>query len=318
MTTTLVTGSSGFIGYHVSKALLARGETVVGLDNENDYYEVSLKEARRSDLEKDPKFTFHKANLENLAEVKAVFDAHKFDRVLNLAAQAGVRYSLVNPFAYVQTNIVGFHNLLELSKQAKVGNFVYASSASVYGNNKKMPFSVGDKTDEPISLYGASKMADELIAHSYSHFFGIPTIGLRFFNVYGPWGRPDGAFFIFAKAILDGKKLDVFNYGKTVRNFTYVDDVVRGVLAALDHSTRFDVFNLGNARTVDLLTMISLLEKVCGKKAELNLLPPVPADIPESGVDIAHTREKLGWEPSVPIEEGVARLASWYRSYYSI
>lgn len=314
--TILITWTSGFIWFHTAKKLLEQGQNVIWFDNENDYYDIQLKIARRSILEKFSNFTFYKGNLEHLEDLKKVFESHQIDKVINLAAQAGVRYSLINPFAYIQTNIVGFHNIIELSKQHKIKNFVYASSASVYGANTKMPFTVGDQTDNPISLYGATKKSNELIAHSYSYYFKLPTIGLRFFNVYWPRGRPDGAFFIFAKGILDNQTLQVFNEGKTIRNFTYIDDIVDGIIKSLNHQTTYEIFNLGNTHTVELNHMIQCIEKECWKTGEKEYLPADIADIPESWVDIHHTKDILWREPKTNIEEWVKNLVTWYKEFY--
>lgn len=314
----LITGSSGFIGYHVAKKLLDQGHTIIGIDNENDYYDVALKQARRQELQKFSQFFFYPVAIENLPAIQKVFSDHVIDKIIHLAAQAWVRYSLVNPYAYIQTNIVWFHNIIELAKNNKIKNFVYASSASVYGNNAKMPFAVGDKTDEPLSLYGATKKSNELIAHSYSFYFGLPTIWLRFFNVYGPRGRPDGAFFIFLKGVLTQTPIDVFNEGKTIRNFTYIDDVVEGILQALDHETQYDIFNLWNTTTVTLNDMISHIEKACGMTTQKNHLPADKADISESWVDIQHTVDLLGWQPGVDIETGIKKLVQRYRAFYHL
>lgn len=320
METILITWSSGFIWYHVSKKLLEQGNLVIGLDNENNYYDPNLKYARRQELEKSKNFKFYKGNLEDLEFMTKIFEENKIVKVLNLAAQAGVRYSLINPYAYIQTNIVGFHNLIELSKQHNIKNFVYASSASIYGANKKMPFTVGDQTDTPISLYGATKKADELIAHSYSFYFKLPTIGLRFFNVYWPRGRPDGAFFIFAKGILEETTIEVFNEGKTIRNFTYIDDIVDGVIRSLNHTPNndYEIFNLGNTNTVMLNDMISHIEHECGKTGNKKYLPADLADIPESWVDIDHTQRLLWRKPKIGIEEGIHHLIKRYRQFYNI
>jgi UDP-glucuronate 4-epimerase len=312
----LITWSSGFIWFHTAKRLLEEWKNVIGFDNENDYYDINLKQKRRAILESYKNFRFYKGNIEDLEQITQVFNTNTIDKVLNLAAQAWVRYSTINPYAYIQTNIVGFHNLIELAKQHKVKNFVYASSASVYGNNKKIPFSVWDKTEEPLSLYGATKKSNELIAHSYSLYFKLATIWLRFFNVYGPRGRPDGAFFIFAKAILEGNKFPVYNEWKTIRNFTYIEDIVDGIRKALDHTTTYEIFNLGNTNTVELNYMISCLETECWKTWEKEYLPADIADIPESGVDIKHTQEILWWNPSTPIETWIQHLIKRYTEYY--
>lgn len=317
--TILITWSSGFIGFHTAKKLLEQGENIIGFDNENDYYDVNLKIARRKELEKFSNFKFYKSNLEDLESVKKIFEENQIDKVLNLAAQAGVRYSLINPFAYIQTNIVWFHNLIELAKQHNVKNFVYASSASIYGANKKMPFAVGDQTDSPISLYGATKKTDELIAHAYSFYFKLPTTGLRFFNVYGPRGRPDGAFFIFAKWILEDTTIEVYNEGKTIRNFTYIDDIVDGIIKVLNNipTNNYEIFNLWNTHTVVLNDMIVEIEKNCWKTGKKEYLPADIADIPESWVDIEHTKQLLWREPKTDIEEWVKNLVERYKKFYN-
>ena len=319
MSTILITWTSGFIWFHTAKKLLENGENIIGFDNENDYYDINLKIARRKELEKSPNFKFYKGNIENLDDVKKIFEENQIDKVLNLAAQAGVRYSLINPFAYIQTNVVGFHNLIELSKQHKIKNFVYASSASIYGANKKIPFAIGDQTDSPISLYWATKKTDELIAHAYSFYFKLPTIWLRFFNVYGPRGRPDGAFFIFTKAILENQMLQVFNEGKTIRNFTYIDDIVDGIIKSLNHTpvNNYEIFNLWNTNTVILNHMIECIEKECWTVGKKEFLPADIADIPESWVDIEHTKEKIWREPKTDIEEWVKNLVKWYKDFYN-
>jgi len=319
METILITWTSGFIWFHTAKKLLEQWDTIIWFDNENDYYDVNLKIARRKILEKFPNFKFYKGNLETLEDVKKVFEENKIDKVLNLAAQAGVRYSLINPFAYIQTNIVWFHNLIELAKQHNVKNFVYASSASIYGANKKMPFAVGDQTDSPISLYGATKKTDELIAHAYSFYFKLPTTGLRFFNVYGPRGRPDGAFFIFAKWILEDTTIEVYNEGKTIRNFTYIDDIIDGIIKTLNHIpvNNYEIFNLWNTHTVVLNDMIAEIEKNCWKIGKKEYLPADIADIPESWVDIEHTKQLLWREPKTDIEAWVKNLVERYKEFYN-
>lgn len=318
MATILITWASGFIGFHTAKKLLEQGEKIIGFDNENDYYDINLKIARRKILEQFPNYKFHKGNVEDLKSVTQVFEENQIDKVLNLAAQAGVRYSLINPYAYIQTNIVWFHNLIELAKQHKVKNFVYASSASIYGANTKIPFTVGDQTDSPMSLYGATKKTDELIAHAYSFYFKLPTIWLRFFNVYGPRGRPDGAFFIFAKWILEDQTIQVFNEGKTIRNFTYIDDIVEGIIKTLNHTPKnnYEIFNLWNTNTVVLNHMIEYIEKECGKIGKKEYLQADIADIPESWVDIEHTKKLLWREPKTNIEEGVKNLVQRYKEFY--
>ena len=312
----LITGSSGFIGFHVAQKLLQQWHSVIGVDNENEYYDVALKQTRRTILENHPNFKFYCLSIEQLDPLKKVFNENSIDKVIHLAAQAGVRYSLIDPFSYIQTNIVWFHNLIELAKQHAIKKFIYASSASVYGNNKKIPFSVDDPTDEPLSLYWATKKSTELIAYSYSFYFWLPTVGLRYFNVYGPWWRPDGAFFIFTKGILEEKTIDVYNNGNTLRNFTYIDDIVDWTIKALEHETTYEIFNLWNITPVLLNDMIKHIEDACWKKAKKQYLPADKADIPESGVDIEHTIQKLQWQPITDIKEGVALLVDRYKDFY--
>ncbi len=312
----LVTGSAGFIGFHLSKKLLEDGVEVIGYDSVNNYYDPTLKEARLKILQEFDNFTFYRKNLCDFDALELVFKNHSIKKVCNLAAQAGVRYSLINPFVYQKSNIEGFLNIIELSKRAKIENFVYASSSSVYGNNKKLPFSISDNVDHPISLYAASKKANELIAHTYSHLYDLPTTGLRFFTVYGPYGRPDMALFIFTKKILAGDPIEVYNHGDMKRDFTYIDDIVSGVISALNHSFDYEVFNLGNHRSENLMDFIGLIEENLGKKAEINFLPIQPGDVPETFADIDHAREKLGFEPTTTIEAGIKRFVDWYKNYY--
>lgn len=331
----LVTGAAGFIGYHLSRRLLEKSETVVGLDNLNDYYDVSLKQARLAQLaQRHPGFSFVRADLEDAGALGRVFEEHRPEIVVNLAAQAGVRYSLTNPHAYINSNVVGFLNILECCRHKGVGHLVYASSSSVYGANTKMPFSAHDNVDHPLSLYAASKKAGELMAHTYSHLFGLPTTGLRFFSVYGPWGRPDMALFLFTKAISEGRPIDVFNYGKMRRNFTYVDDVVEAVTRLMEQPPApdpswskgapdpctsyapFKVYNIGNDQPVDLLGFIGLIENSLGRQAVKNLLPLQPGDVPATFADIDDLVRDTGFRPATPIEEGVARFVEWYRSRY--
>jgi UDP-glucuronate 4-epimerase len=316
VTTVLVTGIAGFIGSWVAEALAARGDTVVGVDNFNDYYDVSLKRARAKRLQ--DRCRIHECDVADLAALREVFDRHKIDRVCHLAAQAGVRYSLENPFAYQTANVLGTLNLLELCRQKGVKPFVYASTSSVYGGNEKTPFSVQDRVDKPLSLYAATKRATELMAHTYHHLFGLRCTGLRFFTVYGPWGRPDMALFKFTKAILEGKPIDVYNHGKMKRDFTYVTDIVAGVVAALEKSYPYEILNLGNSHSEDLLEFVRLIEKELGRKANVNLLPLQPGDVPETFADIAESRRKLGFEPKVRIEEGIPKFVSWYKEYYKV
>ena len=332
----LVTGAAGFIGSHVSRALLARGDSVVGFDNLNDYYDVSLKQARLDRLLADKGFAFVKGSLEDAAAVGALFAGRPFDRVIHLAAQAGVRYSLTNPGAYVQSNLVGFLHILEACRHARTPHLAYASSSSVYGLNSRQPFSVHDNVDHPISLYAASKKANELMAHTYSHLYGLPTTGLRFFTVYGPWGRPDMALFLFTKAILAGQPIDVFNHGKMRRDFTYIDDIVQGVIRTADRVAASDpawdaaapdpgtspapyrVYNIGNHTPVELDRFIALIEENLGRKAIRNLLPMQPGDVPATCADVDDLRRDVGFAPATPLETGIARFVEWYRDYYGV
>ncbi len=312
----IVTGAAGFIGFHISKRLLEMGNQVIGIDNINEYYDPLLKEARLALLRGDKKFIFHKEDLVNYKGLKEIFDKHQADKVCHMAAQAGIRYSLENPFAYQKSNLEGFLNIIELAKDYKIKNFVYASSSSVYGNNKKIPFSESDNVDHPISLYAATKKADELIAHTYTHIYGLPTTGLRFFTVYGPWGRPDMALFIFTKAILEGREIDVYNFGKMKRDFTYIDDIVEGVISSLEKVNRYEIFNLGNSHTVELEYFIECIEKELGKKAVKRYLPIQKGDVPETFADINHAKDKLGFDPKIGIEEGIKRFTGWYSLHY--
>ena len=313
----LVTGTSGFIGFHLAQALLARGDTVVGVDSENDYYDVNIKYARRAILEKSKGFKFYKWLLEDNDFLSWVFEKEKPDKVCNLAAQAGVRYSLKNPRAYVNSNLIGFCNIIELAKEYKVQNFVYASSSSVYGTNEKQPFSVEDTVDHPMAIYAASKRANELIAHAYSHPFGLPTTGLRFFTAYGPYGRPDMMMMIFAGKIAKWESIDVFNHGKMRRDFTYIDDIVSWVLASLDTISPYEIFNLGSDHPVELEYIIGLIEEHIGKKAIKNYMPIQAGDVPASWADIEHTKDVLHWQPKTTIEDGVTRTIEWFKNYYT-
>jgi UDP-glucuronate 4-epimerase len=332
----LVTGAAGFIGSHVALRLLERGDTVVGLDNLNDYYEVSLKEARLARLTSRPGFRFVKLDVADREGMAAMFEQHRPERVIHLAAQAGVRYSLQNPHAYVDSNLVGFTNILEGCRHTGVAHLAYASSSSVYGGNTRMPFSEHDNIDHPISLYAATKKANELMAHTYSHLFGLPTTGLRFFTVYGPWGRPDMALFLFTKAILDGRPIDVFNNGEMVRDFTYVDDIVEGVVRVADRiaepNPAFDasspdpatshapyrVFNIGNSQPTPLADYIGALEDALGRKAQKNYLPMQPGDVPATSANTDELDAWVGFKPRTPVREGVRRFVEWYRAYYSV
>jgi len=330
----LVTGTAGFIGFHLAKVLLDRGDEVVGLDNLNDYYDVSLKQARLAQLEGRPNFRFVNIDLADRDGMAALFKTEKFDRVVNLAAQAGVRYSLTNPHAYVDSNLVGFVNILEGCRHNEVQHLVYASSSSVYGSNTTMPFSIHHNVDHPVSLYAASKKANELMAHTYAHLYRLPVTGLRFFTVYGPWGRPDMALFLFTKAILEGKPIDVFNYGKMRRDFTYIDDIVEGVVRTLDNIAQpnpdwsgatpdagtsnapYRLYNIGNNNPVELLYLIETLEKTLGRTAEKNLLPIQPGDVPATYADVDDLIRDVGFKPATSIEEGIARFVKWYKEYF--
>lgn len=330
----LVTGSAGFIGAALSRRLLERGDEVIGVDNLNDYYDVSLKEARLQTLLAFDSFTEERLDIEDQSAMEAVFKKHQPQRVVNLAAQAGVRYSLENPHAYVSSNLAGFVNVLEGCRHNKIEHLVYASSSSVYGSNTKMPFSVADNVDHPVSLYAATKKANELMAHTYSHLYQLPTAGLRFFTVYGPWGRPDMALFIFTRKILAGEPIDVFNYGKHRRDFTYIDDIVEGVLRTLDRvaesnpvwnsdqpdsatsSSPYRLYNIGSNNPVELMRYIEVLEACLGRTAEKNLLPLQPGDVPATYADVDALIEDVGYKPETPIEQGIANFVDWYREYY--
>ncbi len=332
----LVTGAAGFIGFHLCRRLLDRGDTVVGLDNVNDYYDVRLKLDRLKQLEGRENFSFFRMDLEDGEAMAELFSEKKFGVVVNLAAQAGVRYSLKNPYAYVDSNIVGFMNILEGCRHNDVKHLVYASSSSVYGANTKMPFSVHHNVDHPVSLYAATKKANELMAHTYSSLYGIPTTGLRFFTVYGPWGRPDMALFLFTKAITEDRPIDVFNYGKMKRDFTYIDDIVEGVVRVMDRIPRPDpdwsgdtpdpgtsyapyrIYNIGNNSPVELMHFIEAIEKALGKKAKKNMLPLQDGDVPATYADVDDLMKDVGFKPATPIEEGIARFVEWYRGYYKV
>jgi len=318
--TFLVTGSAGFIGYHVARTLLDHGARVVGLDNFNDYYSPALKHDRDRELCRHPNFVSIAADLTDLPALETLFEAHRPGKICHLAAQAGVRYSLVNPFAYQKSNLEGFLNLLELAKRFKPERLVYASSSSVYAGLTEMPFTETQRVDTPISLYAATKKANELMAHAYSHLFGLPTVGLRFFTVYGPWGRPDMAMWLFTEAMLKAQPIKVFNYGKMQRDFTYIDDIVQGVLAALmaPGLEVYEIFNLGNHRAEELQRVIGILESEIKLTAEQNLLPIQPGDVPATYADIARARTKLGFEPLTPIEVGIPRFVQWYFDYHRL
>ena len=319
-TTFLVTGSAGFIGYHVARTLLDHGARVVGLDNFNDYYSPALKHDRDQELRRHPNFVSVAADLADLPALEALFDAHRPRKICHLAAQAGVRYSLVNPFAYQKSNLEGFLNLLELAKRFPPERLVYASSSSVYAGLTEMPFSETQRVDTPISLYAATKKANELMAHAYSHLFGLPTVGLRFFTVYGPWGRPDMAMWLFTEAMLKAQPIKVFNYGKMQRDFTYIDDIVQGVVAALmaPGLDVYEIINLGNHRAEELQRVIGILESELKLKAEQQLLPIQPGDVPATYADISRARAKLGFEPLTPIDVGIPRFVQWYFDYHRL
>lgn len=314
--TVFVTGSAGFIGFSLSKRLLEQGKNIIGIDNLNRYYDVNLKKARLKILQSYENFVFYKEDIQNIRALREIFAKHRIDRICNLAAQAGVRYSLEDPFAYEKSNVQGFLNLLEIAREYRPENFVYASSSSVYGSNKKIPFSVLDRTDSPISLYAATKKANELIAHAYSHLYQIPCTGLRYFTVYGPWGRPDMALFLFTDAILNNRPIDVYNYGDMKRDFTYIDDIVSGTIAALERPVPYEVFNLGNSRSEQLMKLIGILEKELGKEAEKNMMPMQPGDVRETSADIRKSTELLGFKPKTSLEEGIRKFVAWYRDFY--
>lgn len=333
---TLVTGAAGFIGFHVARKLLERGDSVIGLDIINNYYDPALKEDRLKQLLDLPGFRFVKINLADRQRMAALFADEKPQRVIHLAAQAGVRYSLTDPNAYVDSNLVGFVNILEACRHNNVAHLTYASSSSVYGANTKMPFSVHDNVDHPLSLYAASKKANELMAHTYSHLFGLPTTGLRFFTVYGPWGRPDMALFLFTKAILSGKPIDVFNNGKMSRDFTYIDDIAEAVVRVSDRipsgnpdwqgaspdpgtsKAPYKIYNIGNHQPTELMHLIETLEKCLGKTAEKHFLPMQPGDVPATYADVEDLMRDVGFKPATPIETGVRRFVDWYRDYYHV
>ncbi len=329
----LVTGTAGFIGSALAERLLARGDEIYGIDNHNDYYDPTLKDARLARFSQHPNYTHHRADLADANAVNHAFATFRPQRVVNLAAQAGVRYSLKNPQAYVQSNLVGFVNILEACRHGKIEHLVYASSSSVYGANRKLPFAVEDPVDHPVSLYAASKKANELMAHTYSHLYDLPTTGLRFFTVYGPWGRPDMSPILFADRISRGEPIDVFNYGHHSRDFTYIDDIVEGVIRTLDHpalpdpaydaltpspgtsSAPYRLYNIGNDQPVQLLRFIELMEQQLGRTVEKRLLPMQPGDVPDTWADVSALRRDVNYAPNTSIEEGVARFVAWYREY---
>jgi UDP-glucuronate 4-epimerase len=332
----LVTGAAGFIGFHTARKLLGRGDEVVGIDNMNAYYDPALKAARLDLLERYPNFRFLKMDIADRAAIETMFNRERFQRVVHLAAQAGVRHSIEHPHAYVDSNITGYLHIIEGCRRTGVEHLVYASTSSVYGANTKMPFSVHQSVDHPLTLYAATKKANELMAHSYSHLYGLPTTGLRFFTVYGPWGRPDMALFLFTKSILEGRPIDVFNFGHHKRDFTYVDDIVQGVVAAMDRIAEpnpawdsanpdpatsrgpYRIYNIGNGQPVELLEYISILEKCLNKTAIKNLLPMQLGDVSESWADVTALARDIGYQPSTPVAEGIARFVEWYLAYYEV
>ena len=332
----LVTGTAGFIGSHVAMRLLERGDEVIGIDNMSDYYDVTLKQARLARFADNPRYTHIAADLADRAAIEAVFETHKPQRVINLAAQAGVRYAATNPHVYVSSNVTGFLHILEGCRHHGVEHLVFASTSSVYGANTKMPFSEHQSTEHPLTLYAATKKANEQMAHSYAHLYGIPSTGLRFFTVYGPWGRPDMALFLFTKAILAGEPIKVFNHGHHKRSFTYVDDIVEGVIRTLDQvpganpewngdapdpassTAPYRIFNIGNEQPVQLLRYIEVLEQCLGRKAQMEMLPLQAGDVPDTEADVSELIQRVGYRPKVSVEEGVANFVDWYRNYYGV
>ncbi|WP_298018876.1 SDR family NAD(P)-dependent oxidoreductase [uncultured Parasphingopyxis sp.] len=328
--TVLVTGAAGFIGMHVAQRLMARGESVIGIDSLNDYYSVQLKKDRLQQIAGN-RFSFERVDFSDMDALNAALDDHRFDRIVHLGAQAGVRYSLTNPQAYVQSNLAGHVNMMEVARHREVGHMVYASSSSVYGGNDSFPFRVEDRVDQPVSLYAATKKADELMSETYAHLYRIPMTGLRFFTVYGPWGRPDMALWIFTRKILAGEPIPVFNHGEMRRDFTYIDDIVTGVLATLDHPPADDgeekpggstkphaLYNIGNNRSEQLMHMIDVLEEALGRKVEREMLPMQAGDVTATAADISAIQEAIGFEPTTPIEVGIPKFVEWYRGYHGI
>lgn len=336
MAKVLVTGAAGFIGFHLCQRLLTEGNSVVGLDNLNDYYDVSLKQDRLAQLKEAEGFNFYLLDLADRPGIAQLFNEHQFDIVVNLAAQAGVRYSLVNPHAYVDSNLIGFVNVLEGCRHSKVNHLVFASSSSIYGANTRIPFSVRHNVDHPISLYAATKKANELMAHTYSHLYDLPVTGLRFFTVYGPWGRPDMALFTFTKAILDEQPINIFNYGKMRRDFTYIDDVVEGIFRVMNRIPQpnaawsgetpdpgtsqapYQIYNLGNNQPVELLHLIAVLESCLNQEAQKNFMPLQPGDVMQTFADVDDLVKDIGFKPNTSIEVGVEHFVAWYRSYYQV
>ncbi len=338
----LITGTAGFIGFHLAKRLIERGDEVIGIDNINDYYDVSLKYSRLAETgigreaetghkkiqsTKYPNYSFIRMNLEDRDQLNELFEQEKFDKVCNLAAQAGVRYSLQNPHAYISSNIQGFINILEACRHNNIKHLVYASSSSVYGKNTKMPLSTSDNVDHPISLYAATKKSNELMAHTYSHLFGLPTTGLRFFTVYGPWGRPDMALFLFTRAIIENRPVQVFNHGNMVRDFTYIDDIVEGIVRVIDSlpegkagiagSAPYKIYNIGNSSPVQLMDYISAIENALGKTAVKEFLPMQPGDVPRTEADVTDLEKDLGYRPDTPVQKGIEEFIEWYKSYFN-
>lgn len=331
--TIILTGAAGFIGFHVARSLLDRGENIIGVDNLNAYYEVSLKQARLDRLKNLKNFVFKHIDIANIDEINDLFEKHKAEKVIHLAAQAGVRYSLINPGAYANSNLMGFTNILEACRHKNTKHLVYASSSSVYGTNTKVPFSEDDPADHPVSFYGATKRANELMAYSYSHLYGLPTTGIRFFTVYGPYGRPDMSYFKFVKNIINNETIEVFNKGRQSRDFTYIDDIVDGVIKALDRNPAgaesssneqgnkfppFTIYNMGSNKPVDLMDYISILEQIIGKKANVNLQSEQPGDMAFTYADIEMARKQLGFNPVTSIEQGLQSFVNWYMEYYGI
>ncbi|MFW5946371.1 MAG: NAD-dependent epimerase/dehydratase family protein [Candidatus Natronoplasma sp.] len=314
----LVTGSAGFIGFHVAKELLERGETVVGVDSVNDYYSQDLKWDRNSILEGYKDFSFHHLDLCDLKSLEKVFEENEIDKICHLAAQAGVRYSVENPHAYEKSNLQGFTNVLEMARHNDLENLVYASSSSVYGGNEDIPYAVGDDVNEPVSYYAATKVANEVMAHSYNHLYDISCTGLRFFTVYGPWGRPDMAMFKFTDRIVDGRPIEVYNYGDMKRDFTYIDDIVDGVITSLNKPFDYEIFNLGNHTPVELMEFIEMLEDALGIEAEKEMEPMQPGDMKVTYADISGSQKKLGFEPETDLREGIEKFVDWYKEYYSV
>ena len=315
--TILVTGVSGFIGYHLAKSLLIDGIKVIGIDNINSYYDANLKNARLKEISSYKDFTFKRIDISNRLELNKIFIEYKPFKVVNLAAQAGVRYSLKNPFAYMDTNIVGFLNILEFCKDYKIEGLIYASSSSVYGNNKKIPFSTTDRVDNPISLYAATKKSNELMAYTYSHLYNLNTTGLRFFTVYGPWGRPDMAYYIFTNRILNNKKIDVYNKGNMKRDFTYIDDIILGLRSAIDKNYKCEIFNLGNNKSERLMDFIGVIEKELRIKAKINFKSIQPGDVQKTYADINKTKKMLSYDPKINLKDGIKFFIEWYKKFYN-